>query len=63
MGAEELLALLIGWVGRSAAQSLLHAAVNRVLRGEPLSSAGCAHSHGDPDVWGCDPEEEDPCRN
>lgn len=61
MGVEELLALLLGYIGRSAVQSLLREAVSRVERGERPSSARCGHYCGDPDVYGCDPEEEDPC--
>lgn len=62
MELEELLALLIGFVGRQAVQSLLSAAVNRARAGAPLSGGSCAH-RGDPDEWGCDPEEEDPCQD
>lgn len=61
MEVEELLALLLGWGMRAAVQHALSSLVNRALAGAPLSDAGSRGPRGDPDEWGCDPEEEDPC--
>lgn len=64
MEAEELLAFLIGWVGRSVARSLLQSLVERAVSGGTGSPTGCVRwpDQFDADELGLDPEEDDQCR-